>query len=431
MALDLLIRNTSEVLCVQGEIGDTPKKALTSISDGAVGTAQGRIAYLGPSASLPPDAIGPDTAIIDARGGFVGPGFIDAHTHLVFAGDREDEFALRCRGATYLEIARRGGGIQRTVRATRASSIEELVALARPRLCRLLEQGVTCAEVKSGYGLTLEDELKMLKAIRSLALDQPVTLIPTLLCAHAVPEERQATREGYLLLCVEEIIPAAAQAGLAKFCDAFVEEGAFSVAEARQILRAGCSAGLIPRLHTNQLTSSGGALLAAELHASSADHLEAISQSEIEALAAAQVVAVLMPTSTLFLKLPTSAPGRRLIEGGVKVALATNLNPGSAMSENVPLTLGLACLQNGLSPAEAYWAFTRGGAQALRLPEHGKLAVGGPADLVVFSCDSYRHLPYHFGVNHARWVVKGGRVVANNPALAECASSGPAIAGDI
>jgi imidazolonepropionase len=172
-------------------------------------------------------------------------------------------------------------------------------------------------------------------------------------------------------------------------------------------------------------------MLAAELQASSADHLEAISQSEIEALAAAQVVAVLMPTSTLFLRLPSYAPGRRLIEGGVRVALATNLNPGSAMSENVWLSLGLACLQNGLSPAQAYWAFTRGGALALRLPEYGQLAVGGPADLVIFTCDSYRHLPYHLGVNHARWVVKGGRVVANNPALAECPSSGSATAGGI
>jgi imidazolonepropionase len=298
-------------------------------------------------------------------------------------------------------------------------------------LCRLLEQGVTCAEVKSGYGLTLEDELKMLRAIQSLALDQPVSLVPTLLCAHAVPEEHRAGREGYVRLCIEEIIPAAGEAGLAKFCDVFVEEGAFTVAEARQILRAGRSAGLVPRLHTDQLTSLGGGLLAAELQASSADHLEAISQSEIEALAAAQVVAVLMPTSTLFLRLPSYAPGRRLIEGGVRVALATNLNPGSAMSENVSLSLGLACLQNGLSPAEAYWAFTRGGALALRLPEYGQLAVGGPADLVIFTCDSYRHLPYHLGVNHARWVVKGGRVVANNPALAECPSSGSATAGGI
>jgi len=351
--------------------------------------------------------------VLDARGGFVGPGFVDPHTHLVFAGERSGEFELRCQGTSYQDIAHAGGGILSTVRATRASSEDALVKLALPRLRRLLEQGVTCAEVKSGYGLTLEDELKMLRVIRRLGLEQPITLVPTLLCAHAVPEEMRNQRERYVRLCVDEIVPAVWEAGLAKFCDVFVDHTAFTVTEGRQILTAGARAGLIPRVHANQLGRSGGALLAAELAAASADHLEHVSDEEIKALAAAKVVAVLMPTTTVYLRQQPAAPGQRLVDAGVSVALGTNLNPGSAMSENVALTIGLACLQNGLSAAEAYWALTRGGARALRSPEYGCLTIGGPADLVVFGSASYRHLPYHLGINHVKAVIKSGRVVVD------------------
>src|SRR5215471_2944201 len=252
-ALDLLIHNTSEVLCVSGELGLAAEQALSPIPAGAVGVANGRIAYLGPGSAVPGEAVAPSTQVIDSRGGFVGPGFVDPHTHLVFAGDRSTEFELRCHGATYLEIASAGGGILSTVRATRASSEDELVALALPRLRRLLEQGVTWAEVKSGYGLNLEDELKMLRVIQRLGREQPITLIPTLLCAHAIPEEMRNQRDRYVRTCINEIIPAVAEAGLAKFCDVFVEEGAFTVAEGQRVLAAGLDAGLIPRLHANQL----------------------------------------------------------------------------------------------------------------------------------------------------------------------------------
>jgi imidazolonepropionase len=413
-ALDLVIRNTSEVLTVQGSLGTPGDALLTPLPQGVIGIAKDRIVYLGSESKLPAGSRVQATQVMDAQGGFVGPGFVDPHTHLVFGGERSSEFELRCRGASYLDIARAGGGILSTVRATRANSEDALVALALPRLRRLLEQGVTCAEVKSGYGLSLEDELKILRVIRRLGLEQPITLVPTLLCAHAIPEEMREQRDRYVRLCVDEIIPAASEAGLAKFCDVFVEQGAFTVAEGRQILAAGVQAGLIPRVHANQLGGSGGAFLAAELGAASADHLEHVSGEEIKALAAAKVTAVLMPTTTVYLRQQPAAPGRELVDAGVSVALGTNLNPGSAMSENIALTIGLGCLQNSLSAAEAYWALTRGAALALRMPEYGRLTIGGPADLVVFGSDSYRHLPYHLGINHVKAVIKSGRVVVDH-----------------
>ena len=415
-AFDLLVCNASEVLTLAGDPADGPDRALSPIASGVVGIANGRIAYLGSEADLPADAVGERTQRLDAAGGFVGPGFVDPHTHLVFAGDRAAEFELRCGGATYLEIARAGGGIASTVRATRAASEDELVALGSRRLRALLEQGVTCAEVKSGYGLDLAQELKMLRAVRRLASVQPIELVPTLLCAHAIPEEWRSQREGYVRLCAEQIVPGVADAGLARFCDAFVEDGAFTRDEARRILRAAASFGLAPKLHADQLSDGRGAELAAELGAASADHLERVSEPGIDALAGADVVAVLMPTTTLFLRHRPFAPGRRLVDAGVRVALATNFNPGSAMSENVALTLGLASLENGLTPSEAYWGLTRGAALALRRPDLGHLAIGATADLAVFRCRSHHHLPYHLGVNHVRYVVKSGRVVVRGDA---------------
>jgi imidazolonepropionase len=422
-AFDLLIQNSSEILCLQGEPGESAEQALTPIPGGALGVANGRVAYLGPASGVPSDAVGPRTQVIDALGGFVGPGFVDPHTHLIFAGERSREFELRCRGASYHEIAQAGGGIASTVQATRAASEDELVDLGQRRLWMLLEQGVTCAEVKSGYGLSLGQELKMLRAIRRLSSIQPVELIATLLCAHAVPEELKPERDRYVDSCIREIIPAVAEAGLARFCDAFVDQSAFTAEEARRILRAGANHGLIPRLHADQLGDLATAELAAELRASSADHLEHVSDAGIEALGQANVAAVLAPTSTLFLRQPKFAPGRRLLSAGVNVALATNLNPGSAMSENVALTLGLACLGNGLSAAEAYWGATRGAALALRRLDLGRLTVGGSADAVVFGCRSYRHLAYHLGINHARWVLKSGRAVVKSDPQPLCDSA--------
>lgn len=406
MKYELLIRNTSEVLTLSGTPQQQAEIALGAIPGAVVAVKDGRVAYVGPE--LPAMEA---TQVIDARGGFVGPGFVDPHTHLIFAGERSAEFDLRCQGATYLEIAAAGGGIVSTVRATRAASEEELVELALPRARRLLEHGVTTAEVKSGYGLSLEHERKMLRAVKALQQRQPMELIPTLLCAHAFPEERKNDRERYVRECAEEIVPAIAEEKLATFCDAFVEQGAFTVEEGRRVLEAGKTHGLRPRLHADQLSSMGASQLAAELGASSADHLEFITDEGIEALRSADVSALLVPTSTLFLRMSQRAPGRKLRAAGLNVALGTNVNPGSAMSENVPLAMGLACLYNGLSAAEAYWGMTRGAALALRREDLGRIAVGSRADLVVFGCQSYRNLPYQLGMNQVRRVVAAGRVV--------------------
>jgi imidazolonepropionase len=409
--LELIVRNTSEVLTVEGSHREPAEQALTPHPRACVGVRGGRIAWVGAEAELPPGAVDPHTEVLDAQGGMVGPGFVDPHTHLVFAGERSAEFDLRCQGATYLQLAQAGGGILSTVRATRAASEEELLRLALPRLQRLLEYGVTTAEVKSGYGLDVENELKMLRVVRRLSALTPVELVPTLLCAHAVPEEFKGRREAYVELCEREILPAVAREGLARFCDIFVEEGAFTRDEARRLLTAAKALGLRPRLHGDQLTSGGGAELAAELGAATVDHLEHVSEAGIRALAAADVTAVLVPTSTLFLRMRPYAPGRKLRDAGVNVALGTNINPGSAMTENLPLAMGLACLENGLTAAEAYWASTRGAALALGLPSQGRLAVGDMADLVIFSCSNFRHLPYHLGTSHSQVVLKGGRVV--------------------
>ncbi|WP_426745994.1 imidazolonepropionase [Myxococcus faecalis] len=410
-ALDLLVRNTSEVLTLEGTHREPADAALTSRPHACVGIRAGRIAYVGAEATLPPGSVGTGTEVLDAKGGFVGPAFVDPHTHLVFAGERSAEFDLRNQGATYLEIAKAGGGIVSTVRATRAASEEELVRLALPRVQRLLAQGVTVAEVKSGYGLDVETELKMLRVVRRLNTMTPVELVPTLLCAHALPAEYRERREDYVRLCIDEILPAVAQESLARFCDVFVEDSAFTVDEARRILTAGRELGMQPRLHADQLTAFGASELAAELGAATADHLEQVTDAGLRALAAANVTAVLVPTSTLFLRMRPYAPGRRIRDAGLNVALGTNVNPGSAMSENTALALGLACLENGLSAAEAYWAATRGAALSLGLQRQGRLAVGDAGDLVLFSCASFRHLPYHLGIGHARTVVKAGRVV--------------------
>ncbi len=420
---DLLIRGAAE-LCTMAGPGPSGESMLGLVAGGSVACLQGQVVWTGPDSQLEGAVRAlPGARTLDASGCTVTPGFVDCHTHVLFAGERGDEFSQRCGGATYLEIAKRGGGIGATIRPTRAASRDDLVRLALPRLGRLLSFGITTAELKTGYGLDRASELCCLEAMAALPALQPVEIVPTLLCAHSIPPEFAKDREGYVRLCVEEIIPEAAKAKLARFCDAFVEEGAFTVEEGRRILSRGKELGLIPRLHADQMSQMGASRLAAELGAASADHLESIDEGGIEAMAKAKVAAVLVPVSTLFLRQSVWAPGRKLWDAGVTVALATNLNPGSAMSENAALTLSLACLMNGLSAAEALCAFTRGAARAIRMEERlGSLCVGKQADLVIHAASSHTHLPYHLAINHTRQVVKRGKVVYERE-LAPCAAA--------
>lgn len=381
------------------------------LSDSALAVVNGKIASVGAESELL--ALFPDAERVRCGGAVVTPGFVDSHTHAVFGRWRADEYALRCRGVPYMEIARRGGGINASVNDLRARSEDELVEYTRPRLREMLKHGTTTAEVKSGYGLQTEDELKMLRAIRRLDQEGPIDLIPTFMGAHEFPPEYRSRRSAYVDLVTQEMIPAVAEAGLAVFCDVFMEPGVFTALETRRILEAGLSHGLVPKIHADELENSGGAELAVELGAASADHLGQVSDTGIRALAHSSTVATLLPATLMFLGRKQYAPGRRLLDAGAKVALATDFNPGSSPSPSMPLVLTLACSQMGFDPLEALVAATAGGARALRLEDgRGTLRRGAPADLVVWGVSDYREIPYRFGTNLVRGVWKRGtRVV--------------------
>jgi imidazolonepropionase len=411
--MTLVLRNAAQLVGVTGpsqtRAAGRAMKDLGAIADGSVVIKGERIAWLGPTAELPPLPAGAE--VLDVSGRAVMPGLVDSHTHLIFAGSRADEWEQRLQGHTYQEISARGGGIQSTVEQVRRASREELKALARPRLRRLLELGVTTVEVKSGYGLTPADERKCLEAVADLNAEGPLELVPTFLGAHAVPKEYRQDRVGYLRLLCDEMLPEVARCGLAEFCDVFCENGVFSVEESRGLLRQAQSLGLKLKLHADELTPLGGAELAAELGATSADHLLCVSDAGIEALARSGTVATLLPGTAFFLGVDY-APARRLIERGAAVALASDCNPGTCPTENLPLVGAMACARMGLLPAEALQALTLNGAAALgRGDRLGSLAVGKQADLVVLVVPDYRDLFYHFGVNHVWRVVKRGRVV--------------------
>ncbi len=411
--MTLVLRHASQL------VGRTPPDSLRKsgsemarldlIEDGSLILRDGRIDWLGRDTDLPP--IPADAQVIDATGQVILPGLVDSHTHLIFAGSREDELEMRLQGASYQEISARGGGIMSTVRQVRQCSREQLKELARPRLRRFLEFGVTTVEVKSGYGLTADDEIKCLQAIAELNAEGPVELVPTFLGAHTVPAEFRGNRNGYLRLLTEEMLPVVAQGRLADFCDVFCEQGVFDLDESRLILNRARGLGLKLKLHADELTPLGGAELAARLGAVSADHLLCISDAGIDALAASGTVATLLPGTAFFLGVPY-APARRLIQRGLAVALASDCNPGTCPTENLPLVGSMACTQMGMLPAEVFNALTLNAAAALGRSAHlGSLAVGKQADLVLCSVPDYRRLFYHFGINHVRLVIKRGRVV--------------------
>jgi imidazolonepropionase len=412
---DLLIHNLSEVASPLGcEPRRGSEQAKIRRSAGVeVLCRDGRVAHVGsPEERRQRFGELPEAGRLDGRGGTLIPGLVDPHTHLPWAGSREQEFADRLAGKTYLEIAAAGGGILSTVDATRRASQEELVALTVGRLDRMLALGTTTAEAKSGYGLSLSDELKQLQALRQASEVHAVDLVPTLLAAHEIPPEHRKARQRYVDIVCEEIVPAAAGEGLARFCDVFCEQGIFSVEESRRVLQAGTACGLAPRLHADEFVDSGGAELAAELGALSADHLTAVSEQGVEALAAAGVTAVLLPGTSFFLMKHAYAPARRLVEAGVPVALATDCNPGSSHTESMPMIFVLAVYELGLSIEEALTAATLNAACCLGLGEEiGSIEEGRQADLVLLDAPNLLHLAYHYGVNPVQAVVKRGQIV--------------------
>ncbi len=386
---------------------------LHTIPNAAVAWQDETIRWVGPEAELPAAFAGGES--LDAGGRLVIPGLVDCHTHLAFGGWRAGEFEQRLQGATYLDIARAGGGIMSTVLATRAASDAELLARAFSALEGMRRLGVTTVECKSGYGLDLETELRLLRVYRTLAGSQPSRIVATFLGAHVVPTERRADRAAYLRLLLDEMLPAVAKEGLAQCCDVFVEETAFSVEEARRILAAASAAGLAPKLHADQLSSGGGAELAAELHALSAVHLECATDAGIAAMATAGVVAVSLPIASLYLRQPPM-PARKFIEAGVPVAVATDFNPGSAPSWDLPLAMMLACHLQRMTPAEVLKGATAIAAKAIGLEGlAGTVAAGCRADLAVIDSPDVNHWMYHFRPNACVMTVAAGRVCWEGP----------------
>ncbi len=355
----------------------------------------------------------PDAAEVDCDRGLLAPGFVDSHTHAVFGAPRFAEHELRATGVPYLEIARRGGGIHSSVRDLRATSSERLYELALPRLAQLVAGGVTTVEIKSGYGLTVEDELRTLRVIRRLQESLPVRIAATCLGAHEVPleyREQPDGRNAWIAALEEELHPAVAREGLARFADIFCEPGVFTIEESRRVLEGARAAGLALKLHADELHDGGGAALGVELGATSVDHLAAISDTGIAALAASDTVATVLPATMLFLGTGRQAPARRLIAGGAAVALATDFNPGTSPLTSFPLLLTLAVSELRLSAAEAWVAATVNGAAALGLAgETGQLSPGYSADLAVHAVDDYRALPYWFGERLCREAWSRGR----------------------
>ena len=417
---DLIIEGAAELLTLTGA-GNRPRRGeemgdLGIIQRGALAARRGKIVWVGPTAdlltSVRPMAF---CKLIDAYGKTVMPGLVDPHTHLVFAGSRENEFAMRIQGKTYLEIAAAGGGINATVAATRQASKAELAFAARRAINRMLRLGTTTVEAKSGYGLDVEAEIRMLEVIQDLNQDEPMSVVPTFMGAHEIPPEFRQDPEAYVDLVITQMIPAVGGRKLARFCDVFCETGVFSVEQTERIFRAAQAAGMETRVHADELTDLGGAAMAARMKARTADHLLYANDDGIRAMAQAGVIAVLLPGTAYFLHMQRYARARDMITAGVAVALATDFNPGSCMTESMPLIMNLACTQMRMLPAEAITAATINAAWAIDEQERvGSLEVGKQADLLVLDAPNHEHLCYHFGVNLVERVIKAGKVVVEN-----------------
>ena len=417
LRIDLLIHNAAQLLTLASA---GPKRGaamgeLGIIENGAVAVKDGLVVLVGPTSEVRGQVTAAEE--LNASGKVVMPGFVDPHTHLIFAGERAAEFEQRIKGATYMEIMAAGGGIMSTVRATRAASVEQLVKESRARLDRMLAHGTTTAEAKTGYGLDTENELKMLEAIRRLDTEHPVDLVPTFLGAHAVPSEYQGRADEYVALVVEETLPKVASSLIAHsslpFCDVFCDEGAFDLEQSRRVLEAAQALGLGLKIHADEFKPLGGTRLAVELGAVSADHLVCTPEDEIELLARSNTIAVALPGTPFGLGHHEYTPARRIIDSGGALALATDLNPGTCWCESMQFIIALACRFMKMTPAEAIAAATINAAYAVGLGQRvGSLEVGKTADLLILNIPDYRHLPYRFGVNLVEEVIKSGRVVA-------------------
>ena len=410
--MDLVFYNISQLVTVAADGAKRKEGAamreIGLVEDGAVGIRDGRIEYVGPSDGID---ISKSERSINAYGKTILPGFVDSHTHLVFAGAREQEFARRIAGATYAEIAADGGGINTTVKATRAASKIELIEYALHRLDSCLGFGSTTVEIKSGYGLDFENEIKMLEVINELQQLHVVEIVPTFLGAHTIPFDYKERREEYRTLVLDRMLPEVAKRQLAEYCDVFVERGAFTIEEARGIFMRARELGLKARVHADQITAGGGAELAGDVFAASADHLDHISDDGIIRMRDSNTVATLLPGVSLFLgeEFPDA---RRLIDAGLAVAIATDANPGSCTSENIQLMMSLAAVRMRMTMEEIITAVTFNAAAALdRSDMLGSIEEGKQADLLMFDTPNYQRIIYHFGVNHLNTVVKHGRVV--------------------
>ena len=422
MKIDMLIHNAAELITCASPKGPKRGPAMADvglIKDGAVAVDAGRIVAVGATADLVSRYQA--RQLIDAGGRVVCPGFVDPHTHVVYAGERIDEFEMRIAGATYLEIMAAGGGIVSTMKMTRQATIEQLVNESRPRLAAMLALGTTTVEIKSGYGLDTDTEIKMLQAIEALAQEGPVDVAPTFLGAHAIPPKFKGRSGAYVDLVVEEMLPQAAAwyrdswfagQGRPLFNDVFCEANAFDLAQSRRILEAGQSLGMRPKIHAGEFTALGGVSLAVELGAASADHLDVMTPKETEQLAGSDTVGVLLPAVNFNLGSNDFADGRGLIDAGAAVALSTDINPGSAPCPSMPLVMAIAARYQRLLPAEAMNASTINAAYAVGLGEQvGSIEAGKQADLLIVEAADYRHLAYQFGDNLVGQVIKRGQVV--------------------
>ena len=413
-AADLILTGASELLTL-AHAGGGPRvgpalRDLAIVKDGALAVSGGRIVAAGSrDAVLRAVDPRPDCRQVSAGGAVVMPGFVDCHTHTVFARYRLDEYEWRVAGTTYEEIAARGGGIAKSVEHIRATPESDLEAISRARLAGCIAHGTTTIEIKSGYGLDLDNELKQLRVIRKLAGAFPITVVATFLGGHAIPREHARTRAAYVDAIVGEMIPAVVAANLAEFNDVFCETGVFTLEETERILRSGQRAGLKARLHADELTDMGAAELAADIGAVSADHLKKISDKGISRMASAGVFGVLLPGTSFGLPSLSFAPARRMVEAGMRLAIASDFNPGSSTSESMPMMTSIACSHMRLSPAEAIAMTTYNPAFVLgREREVGSLEVGKRADFLVLKCEDHREVPNHFGVNPVAQVFVAG-----------------------